>query len=177
MQNGICWSRASHWSIKHVRLAVRFWWGGSYYLSVRWSYLMRTKDNIEAHCAIHLPEPLGWGGQLNAAAGRELQLNLWAWNGKQWPFLSLPLNDHREGQTARVTGEESHMAELSAGQKGEFNSSFLWTEPLCQPFWNPVTFLPISEWKPVHFIPEPSGGVLSAMSLLFWPDCLLRKDN
>lgn len=44
-------------------------------------------------------------------------------------FLSLSLNDHLEGKSTGMTGEESHAAELSASLKGKFNSSPLQTEP------------------------------------------------
>ena len=147
--------------------------GGNSSLSVRGSYLMWTKTTprhgMSSVCRSLWAELPCW-----SCSQQESQLNLWAWSGKQWLF-SFTLSEWPPWRQINRSdrGRESHVAELSASQKGEFDSSL--SSQLSQLFWNPLTFLPVREWKHTPFIPELSGGVLSAVPLLSWPDCLLSE--
>lgn len=111
-------------------------------------------------------ESCHWTGVTAKSLGLKWQTVAFSFTPSEWPpWRQINKSDRGRG---------SHEAELSASQTG--NSIALssnWAPS--QPFWNPVTFPPISEWKRMPFIPEWSGGVLSAVSLLSWPDCLLRK--
>lgn len=157
-------------------LAVGFFLRGRQLSSLCERILLNVnKDDAKAWRAIRLQEPLGWAAVLKATARQESQLNLWAWSGEQWLLLSLSLNDHLEGKSTGVTGEERAMwPSCLPARRG---NSIALSSQLSQLFWNPLTFLTVREWKHTPFIPELRGGVLSAVPLLSWPDCLLSEKN
>lgn len=90
--------------------------------------------------------------------------------------FSFSLNDHLEGKSTGVTGEERKPRSWAVCRpEGSIQECSPPNWAPSQPVWNPVTFLPASEWKRTPFILKSKDGVLSAVSLLSWPDCLLRK--
>lgn len=121
--------RAGHWSIKPMSLAVFGWCcclfvcfcrGGNYHLSVRGPHLIWTKDNNKAWCA-GASESCSWMGVIATSLGLKWQMVAFSFTPSEWPpWRQINRSDR---------GRESHVAELSASQKGEFNSSVLWTEP------------------------------------------------
>lgn len=98
----------------------------------------------------HLLEPLGWAVQLKAAAGWGSQRNLWVWNGKQWPFLCLWMTTLKANQQ-EWQGKREPRSWAVCPPEGSIQERSPPNWAPSQPVWNPVTCLPISEWKRLSF--------------------------